>query len=97
MIGAVVFFLAAFAPFLLPFLVVPPLLAYFSRVGEKRADRVAAELGYGRLLIQVHNQWIAEGHDLVRKKAGWRARLMDSHPSDADRVRALEAYLAGRP
>jgi Zn-dependent protease with chaperone function len=94
-ISVLAILLAAFAPFLLPFIVVPPLLAYFSRLGEKQADRVAAELGYGQLLIQVHNKWIAEGHDIARDQAGWRARLMASHPSDADRIRALEAYLRG--
>jgi Zn-dependent protease with chaperone function len=87
-------FLAAAAPFLLPFLAVPPLLAYFSRLGEIQADKVAADLGYGRLLIDIHNRLIAAGDDVARVREGWRARLMHTHPSNADRVRALEAYLA---
>ncbi|KOV79299.1 M48 family metalloprotease [Nocardia sp. NRRL S-836] len=83
-----VFALAA-SPWLLLVPVIAPLLALTSRHAELRADRVAAELGYGPVLQDVLQRWISDGHDDARARAGLRARMLASHPSCAHRMRRL--------
>jgi Zn-dependent protease with chaperone function len=95
-IGLLIIGIAVQAPYLLLVVAIPPTLAYVSRLSEKRADRVAAELGYGPQKIELLYRFIEEGEDLARAKAGLRAHLMSSHPSCADRIRALEHFLATR-
>ena len=85
-----VVFLFAASPWLLLVPVIAPLLALTSRQAELRADRVAAELGYGPPLLDVLHRWVREGHDEVRDRAGFRARMLASHPSCGDRIRRLE-------
>lgn len=77
------------SPWLLLVPVIAPLLALSSRRAELHADRVAAELGYGPLLLEVLQRWVREGHDEHRARAGFRARMLASHPSCAQRISRL--------
>ncbi|MEV6716051.1 M48 family metalloprotease [Lentzea sp. NPDC051208] len=90
---ALVVVLAAAALVVSPWLVlvpvIAPLLALSSRRAELHADRVAAELGYGPLLLEVLQRWVKEGHDEQRARAGLRARMLASHPSCAHRISRL--------
>ncbi|MGW6444977.1 M48 family metalloprotease [Lentzea sp. NPDC055074] len=79
----------AISPWLLLVPVIAPLLALSSRRAELHADRVAAELGYGPLLLEVLQRWVKEGHDEQRALAGFRARMLASHPSCAQRISRL--------
>lgn len=79
----------AASPWLLLVPVIAPLVALSSRRAELHADRIAAELGYGPLLLQVLQRWIDEGHDDVRAHAGLRARMLASHPSCRQRISRL--------
>lgn len=81
-------------PALLALVVVPFLLAWFTRLGERYADRFAARIGYGPLLIEVFDGWLRSGMDTRRRRAGVRANVMASHPTCAARIRALQKYLA---
>ncbi|HEY0889159.1 MAG TPA: M48 family metalloprotease, partial [Nocardioides sp.] len=83
-------------PALLLLFAIPYVLAWFGRYGEKYADRVAADLGYGQPLIEVLYGWLNAGHDAARKQQGWRANLFSTHPSCASRIQALEKRLYGR-
>lgn len=74
----------AASPWLLLVPVVAPLLALTSRRAELRADRVAAELGYGPLLLEVLRR---QRND--EQAAGVRARLLASHPSCTVRITKL--------
>lgn len=78
------------SPWLLLVPVIAPLVALTSRRAELHADRVAAELGYGPLLLEVLQRWIREGHDDMRARAGFRARMLASHPSCAQRISRLQ-------
>ncbi|MCX2952552.1 M48 family metalloprotease [Lentzea sp. NEAU-D7] len=92
---ALVVVLAAAALVVSPWLVlvpvIAPLLALASRRAELHADRVAAELGYGPLLLEVLQRWVKEGHDEQRARAGLRARMLASHPSCAHRISRLHS------
>lgn len=77
------------SPWLLLVPVIAPLLALSSRRAELHADRVAAELGYGPLLLEVLQRWVREGHDEQRARAGFRSRMLASHPSCAQRITRL--------
>jgi len=94
-VAAALLFLVAFImnPWLILLPAVAPLLALLSRQGELRADRIAAELGYGRPLTAVLQRWVREGHDQARARASRRARLLATHPSCGERIRELEGYL----
>ncbi len=70
-----------------------PLLALASRIGERRADRTAAELGYGPYLIDVLQRWIAAG---AQRPESIRARMLASHPSPTDRIHHLNVFLHSR-
>jgi Zn-dependent protease with chaperone function len=81
------------AAWLLALLAVTPLQASVSRLEERRADRFAAQIGFGEPLRDVLQHWLTAGHDVAHHRAGWRARLTASHPTCAARIRALEPYL----
>lgn len=81
-------------PALLAVIVVPFLLAWFTRLGERYADRFAAKIGYGPLLIEVLDGWLRSGMDAARRRRGVRANVMATHPTCAARIRALQKYLA---
>lgn len=81
-------------PALLAIIVVPFLLAWFTRLGERYADRFAAKIGYGPLLIEVFDGWLRSGMDAARRRRGIRANVMATHPTCAARIRALQKYLA---
>jgi STE24 endopeptidase len=73
-------------PWLLLVPVTSLLLAWSSRLAETRADRIAAQLGYGRELIDVLQMWVQQqGSHRVR---GRRA-LLATHPSHQARIRKL--------
>lgn len=70
---------------------ISPLLAWASRLGEYRADQLAAQLGYGPGLIQACRRWqFVEAKANDRYASGLKARLLSTHPSLADRIRRLE-------
>lgn len=69
---------------LMPF--VSPLLAWAARVGEYRADRIAARLGYGAELVGVLRTWVAlEG---ARVTGLWQ-RVLATHPPHLSRIARL--------
>ncbi|MET9226620.1 M48 family metalloprotease [Lentzea sp. NPDC003310] len=77
------------SPWLVLVPVIAPLLAWSSRRAELHADRVAAELGYGPVLLEVLRRWVREGQDDLRARAPVRARMLASHPSCAQRITRL--------
>jgi STE24 endopeptidase len=95
-VALVTWFLYSVNPVLIAVWAIPPALAWFSRYGEKYADRVAADLGYGPALLEVLYAWLQAGHDAAQRKKGLRAQLLASHPGCAERIRALEKHLYGR-
>jgi len=63
-------------------------VAWSSRLGEYRADRAAAALGYAPALRDVLKGWLAAaGGD----RRTWRARVLASHPAHVDRIRRLQS------
>jgi STE24 endopeptidase len=87
LLSLVVLTMLAFVGFWL--LLIPltaPLLAWASRIGELRADRTAAELGYGPHLVEVLHRWIAADG---RLQESVKARLLATHPSPTDRIHRL--------
>ncbi len=92
---AVVFAIVAFvAPFMLVLFLLAPLAAWFSRLDELRADRIAARLGFGPVLIDVLSGWAR--HDQSRHRPGWRDRILAGHPPLGRRVTALRTHLTSR-
>ncbi|HUQ59792.1 M48 family metalloprotease [Lentzea sp.] len=89
LVAALAVVAVAVSPWVLLLPVIAPLLALTSRRAELRADRVAAELGYGPLLLEVLQRWRNEGHDVLRARAGLRARMLASHPSCTQRISKL--------
>ncbi|AOS65188.1 M48 family metalloprotease [Actinoalloteichus hymeniacidonis] len=85
--------------YLSPLLLLVPVASVFlaatSRMGEIRADRMAAQLGYGPALIEVLGQWMRDSQAAHRPPPSLRTRLFASHPSHAVRIRKVEEYLAG--
>lgn len=94
MVIALVFFAFAVAPFLLAIYLILPALAWFGRNSEKRADRFAAELGYGASLIEALNSF-QEQSDAQDIRLSLVARVMASHPPLHDRIRRLEEFEQG--
>lgn len=86
----VVFAFLSFWLILLP--LIAPLHAWTMRLGETRADRTAATLGYGPSLIEVLHIWISMDGRGTRAR-GLRARLLATHPSHTDRIRLLHEFL----
>jgi Zn-dependent protease with chaperone function len=76
-------------------LLAPIVVPWAARVEEKYADRVAADLGYGVLLVQIFG-----GREAQRGLAGERALrqgLSARQPNESARLRALEKYLTSLP
>ncbi|MQA02417.1 MAG: M48 family metalloprotease [Streptosporangiales bacterium] len=86
-IGALGYVAYSLHPALLTLFAVPLLVAWFRRLAERYADRVAADLGYGPALAQVFQASLAAGGGVVR---GIRGTLPASHPSHVARIKALE-------
>ncbi|MFD5825711.1 M48 family metalloprotease [Lentzea sp. NPDC060358] len=89
LVAALAVVAVAASPWVLLVPVIAPLLALTSRRAELHADRVAAELGYGPLLLEVLQRWRNEGHDVLRARAGFKARMLASHPSCTSRISKL--------
>jgi Zn-dependent protease with chaperone function len=81
--------LAFLDPWLLLAPLLGPVLAWSRRRGEYRADRMAAQLGYGPELIALLKEWIVLHRGDERR---WRARLLSGHPADIDRVKRLKDF-----
>jgi STE24 endopeptidase len=101
-VGAVVIFGLAIAVIAVypPTILLLPLLfgtkyalAYFGRKAESAADRFAADIGYGHLLIGVFYDWLREGRDVQHRQLGRKQRMLGTHPTLAKRIRDLEVYL----
>ncbi len=67
---------------LMPF--VSPLLAWSARVGEYRADAIAARLGYGPELVAVLRTWVS----LEGERTLWQ-RFLATHPPHLRRIARL--------
>ncbi|MGI5402273.1 M48 family metalloprotease [Streptomyces sp. CA-135486] len=85
----------------IPLVIAPYLLAYVGRQAELRADQQAAALGFAPEVAQVlHRLQAEEDADKVRaagagqklNEPGTLARLLDTHPDHATRLRALARY-----
>ncbi|MFJ4779045.1 M48 family metalloprotease [Streptomyces sp. NPDC088762] len=94
-IGAIAVSLALTFPPALALFAVPVLLAWAGRAGELRADRFAAEIGYGPLLLATLTGWLDQGSDDDHGQQGVMARLMATHPPIHQRIRALEPFAYG--
>jgi Zn-dependent protease with chaperone function len=73
-------------------LLAPIVTPWAARTQEKHADRVATDLGYGVLLVQIFS-----GRGAQRGPAGERALrqgLFARQPNESARLRALEKYLS---
>jgi Zn-dependent protease with chaperone function len=77
-------------PWLLLVPVTSLLLAWSSRLAETRADRTAAQLGYGQELIDVLQIWIQQRG--TGRPHGQRA-LLATHPSHQARIQKLVEHL----
>jgi STE24 endopeptidase len=79
--------LAFLDPWLLLAPLLGPVLAWSKRLGEYRADLMAARLGYGPELITLFREWIrVNGGDERRL---W-SRLLAGHPAHIDRIKRLK-------
>ncbi|OXM61924.1 M48 family metalloprotease [Amycolatopsis vastitatis] len=78
--------LAFLDPWLLLAPLLGPVLAWSKRLGEYRADLMAARLGYGPELITLFREWIRAGGGDERRM--W-ARLLAGHPAHIDRIKRL--------
>lgn len=83
--------LAFLNPWLLVIPLLSPVLAWSRRLGEYEADRTAARLGYGQVLVQVLSAWLAESGGDRRR---WRDRVFASHPAHIDRIKRLRELLS---
>lgn len=75
--------------FLTPF-VAPPILAWLSRWQVKQADRRAAQLGYGRSLVQVLYGWQVQHRETLGQRGSRRDEFMSGRPTLTDRIHVLE-------
>jgi Zn-dependent protease with chaperone function len=67
-----------------------PLMAWLGRWSERGADRVAAEMGYGRKLIEVFYGWQVRDRGDGQPTNTLRNDVLSGQPRIADRIRALE-------
>ncbi|MEV6876585.1 M48 family metalloprotease [Amycolatopsis sp. NPDC051128] len=81
--------LAFLDPWLLLAPLLGPVLAWSRRRGEYRADRMAAQLGYGPELVALLKEWIVRHRGDERR---WWDRLLSGHPADIDRVKRLKDF-----
>jgi Zn-dependent protease with chaperone function len=81
--------LAFLDPWLLLAPLLGPVLAWSKRLGEYRADLVAARLGYGPELIALFKEWIARHRGDERRL--W-SRLLAGHPAHIDRIKRLKEH-----
>ncbi|SFW91027.1 M48 family metalloprotease [Amycolatopsis australiensis] len=79
--------LAFLDPWLLLTPLLGPVLAWSKRLGEYRADRMAARLGYGPELIALLKQWIVLNRGDERRL--W-PRVLAGHPAHIDRITRLK-------
>jgi Zn-dependent protease with chaperone function len=79
--------LAFLDPWLLLAPLLDPVLAWSKRLGEYRADLMAARLGYGPELIALLKEWITLHRGDERRL--W-ARLTADHPAHIDRIKRLK-------
>jgi STE24 endopeptidase len=80
-------------PALLLLFLLAPLGAYFGRLDELQADKVAAKMGFGRQLIAVLQDCIHADHGDKRQKKSWRELALTTHPPLPRRIMALERHL----
>ena len=64
-----------------------------NRQAEYRADKMAAQLGYGPALVDVFREWQALGFDDHHGRRGVRALYLASHPPLHARIRKIEKRL----
>jgi STE24 endopeptidase len=81
--------LAFLDPWLLLAPLLGPVLAWSKRLGEYRADLMAARLGYGPELIALLKQWITLHRGDERRL--W-TRLLAGHPAHIDRIKRLKEH-----
>lgn len=81
------------AALLLLLFLLAPFAAFFRRLEELNADKIAAQLGFGRQLVAVLQNWLDAGHDDARKKMRWRDLVLATHPPLYRRIRILERRL----
>jgi len=91
-IGAALILTIITAPIVRPALVLIPFLPWLSRWAEKRYDRVAADLGFGRDLLDLFEWWQDSGFDEPRP-GGLVRQAFSTHPSVANRIHALRTYM----
>ena len=83
--------LLATAPYVLLLIVVPYAAAYAARVGEVRADRYAARIGYGEPLLQILR--MRQHEEALAPQPSGLTRVLATHPPTTERIRSLEAVL----
>jgi Zn-dependent protease with chaperone function len=100
-IGIILIALVFYDSLAVPMLYLVPLFAPLlfigvSRWNERMADRAAADLGYGRRLLEVFYGWQAQHQDVSRRMGLAQPDWLAGQPSVAERIRALEVYLQPR-
>lgn len=75
-------------------LLAPVVLAWLDRLGEKNADKRAADRGYGPALLEILYDLHTRKNGSDRRVGGAGAGVLSSQPGVADRIRALEKYLS---
>ncbi len=78
--------------FLLP-LFSPLLFIGAGKLVERMADHAAADMGYGRRLLEVFYGWQAQHQDAGRRFGFAQPDWFAGQPSVAERIRALEVYI----
>lgn len=97
LLAAVLIVILIVAPLMVVLFLLTPLAAWFSRLDELRADRIAARLGFGPVLLDVLRGWARGqsphagyyGHPPLPRPS-LRERLLASHPPLPQRIKALE-------
>ncbi|MGH2604558.1 MAG: M48 family metalloprotease, partial [Dehalococcoidia bacterium] len=92
LIGAIALYAILTTPEARPAIVALPLLPWLSRWAERRCDQVAADLGYGRDLLELFQWWQDSGFD-EQRAGGVVRQVFSSHPTVANRIHALRTYM----